>query len=608
MTIIVDLGDGRIVEFPDVETAQRFVSRPSEAALRERDTRKSVPVADRFSAEEMAALQQAGGQRSLATGGPRMEQERIAAQRAEGERIGAAITDVPKALGAGLTRGTAGLLALPEMAERLGAQAGTFAAEQAAGALGMDRGQQAQATQAAISQAPTAMGRLSQATGGASEFRGETTPGQFAGTVGEFLPGAAMFGGASPANLARFGVAPGVASEAAGQATEGTSLEPFARIAGALAAPVGLSAAENVARRVISPAGGAEAARLQAASVLEREGVKLTAGQTTGNETQLFREAATSAGRQMVDDQARQFTRAVLRRVGADADTASPEVLVAASRRIGSVFDDVAKGVDVAPTPDMLTRLSQTLTEYSQLATKSARAPIVAEINRKIVQAFRGGNSLKSSQVLSWRSALSKLTRTGDAATRDAAINAMNALDDGLSQSLRALGREADIGRLAEARSQWQSLIAIENAVTRAGEKAATGIITPANLRNALAMQGRRAFAQGRGELNELARAGVATMQPLPQSGTQPRSLARELTAGASGGTAAGLGSFGLGADPVLATAIGATAVAAPRARNAFLASPAGQAYMRNQLLGSGRELVDSRMISGLLSGVPAQQ
>lgn len=208
-----------------------------ERAKRERAKRRSVPVADRFSAEEMATLQQAGGQRALATGGPRMEQERIAAQRAEGERIGTAITDVPKALGAGLTRGTAGLLALPEMAERLGAQAGTFAAEQAAGALGMDRGQQAQATQAAISQAPTAMDRLSQATGGASEFRGETTPGQFAGTVGEFLPGAAMFGGASPANLARFGVAPGVASEAAGQATEGTSLEPFARIAGAVLAP-----------------------------------------------------------------------------------------------------------------------------------------------------------------------------------------------------------------------------------------------------------------------------------------------------------------------------------------------------------------------------------
>lgn len=36
MTITVDLGDGRIVEFPDVEAAQKFMSKPSEPAPKER--------------------------------------------------------------------------------------------------------------------------------------------------------------------------------------------------------------------------------------------------------------------------------------------------------------------------------------------------------------------------------------------------------------------------------------------------------------------------------------------------------------------------------------------------------------------------------------------
>jgi hypothetical protein len=63
----------------------------------------------------------------------------------------------------------------------------------------------------------------------------ETTEGKFAKTVGEFLPTAA-----APArsisglgrSLLGSGVAPGVASEAAGQATEGTAAEPWARFLG----------------------------------------------------------------------------------------------------------------------------------------------------------------------------------------------------------------------------------------------------------------------------------------------------------------------------------------------------------------------------------------
>jgi hypothetical protein len=86
---------------------------------------------------------------------------------------------------------------------------------------------------------------LSDVTGGLSEYRAPGTAGEFAGTVGEFLPGAAL-GGAGvigkAKNLAQFGIVPGVASEAAGQATEGTSLEPYARLAGAVLSPIALKA------------------------------------------------------------------------------------------------------------------------------------------------------------------------------------------------------------------------------------------------------------------------------------------------------------------------------------------------------------------------------
>ncbi|MGN7962189.1 hypothetical protein [Brucella sp. 22210] len=74
---------------------------------------------------------------------------------------------------------------------------------------------------------------LSAITGGATDYQPQTTVGEYARTVGEFVPGA-MVAGANLPNVLRFGVAPAVASETAGQATEGTPLEPYARIAGAL--------------------------------------------------------------------------------------------------------------------------------------------------------------------------------------------------------------------------------------------------------------------------------------------------------------------------------------------------------------------------------------
>lgn len=97
-----------------------------------------------------------------------------------------------------------------------------------------------------------------------------TMPGEFAETVGEFVapgglpsrsvraaPGIARKAGEYAADFVRNAVTPGVASEAAGQVTEGTSYEAPARLVGALAgnvASAGLrasSAPETVLRRTV---------------------------------------------------------------------------------------------------------------------------------------------------------------------------------------------------------------------------------------------------------------------------------------------------------------------------------------------------------------------
>lgn len=74
--------------------------------------------------------------------------------------------------------------------------------------------------------------------GGILNYQPETTAGEYAQTIGEFLPFARLGTAGRGASLAsdafRYAVAPAVVSEAAGQLTEDTALEPFARLAGGL--------------------------------------------------------------------------------------------------------------------------------------------------------------------------------------------------------------------------------------------------------------------------------------------------------------------------------------------------------------------------------------
>src|SRR6202789_4451871 len=89
------------------------------------------------------------------------------------------------------------------------------------------------------------------------DYQPETTPGKYAQTIGEFVPGAALAPeeGLGKA-IGKYGVVPGAASEAAGQATEGTPLEPYARTAAAVAgglAPAAAARAGQAGRSFLEP-------------------------------------------------------------------------------------------------------------------------------------------------------------------------------------------------------------------------------------------------------------------------------------------------------------------------------------------------------------------
>src|SRR5690606_14346014 len=72
-------------------------------------------------------------------------------------------------------------------------------------------------------------GYMSTATGGATDYQPQTTAGDYARTIGEFLPGGVALRGAQTIGqgLAYGTALPAIASETAGQMTEGTVFEPF---------------------------------------------------------------------------------------------------------------------------------------------------------------------------------------------------------------------------------------------------------------------------------------------------------------------------------------------------------------------------------------------
>lgn len=107
-------------------------------------------------------------------------------------------------------------------------------------------------------------------------YEPQTVPGEYARTVGQFLPAAA----AGPGNLTRRllmqTLLPALGSETAGQFTKGSKLEPYARIIGALLTPLAASGVEAGFRRMTGPSGAERAfARAAGADAVDDIGARM---------------------------------------------------------------------------------------------------------------------------------------------------------------------------------------------------------------------------------------------------------------------------------------------------------------------------------------------
>jgi hypothetical protein len=203
-------------------------------------------------------------------------------------------------------------------------------------------------------------------------YKPQTTAGHYAETIGEFLPATIAGPGGVARKVGMQAVIPGVASEAAGQATEGTALEPYARAAAGITAGLGGAAltrpgnTTQALRRQL-PEGITQATVDDARSLMvtaKAKGIDLTwpealsqvSGKPVLTDTQRILESAPASRTRMQDfyaERPQQIDQAALSefsKVAPGTRTPSqigPQVGQAANESVG----DVRKAINIASEP-----------------------------------------------------------------------------------------------------------------------------------------------------------------------------------------------------------------------------------------------------------------
>lgn len=445
--------------------------------------------------------------------------------------------DAVKSFGSGVVKGSIALGTLPGNLETLG-RAGINWAGRKMGAT-----ENAVNPEPVLPNYPAAKWAVEEATG-KKLYAPQTTAGQYAGAVGEFTPNLVFPGSIAQRVLGNV-VAPALTSEAAGQVTEGTSAEPYARVGGALLGP----AAVNAGAKAVTPFATAPE-RAKQVAVLEGQGVKdLTAGQKTGSMPLRWAESAAldvpfsgTAGASRMERQAEQFTQAALKTAGINAPRATQEVINDAFTTLGTKFDVMAAKSSVRFDPPLARKITAVSDQYNRYVPEAMRSPVIRELSDEVTALGRLGQTFSGDRYQAWRSEIERAARGagGNTYLKDALRDVKTVLDDAVEKGLSKI----DQGQWQQTRREYKNLIAVAKAREAAGEASALGLISPAALRNAVKGQNARSYVRGKGDMAELANAGNAIMKPLPQSGTTPRAIASNIgkvvLGSAAGGAAVG--------------------------------------------------------------------
>jgi len=376
--------------------------------------------------------------------------------------------------------------------------------------------------------APTVRQKISEITGGFSEYQPQTVGGEFTGTLGEFLGGAATMPLGGLFRSTTSAVLPALASETAGQLTKGTEYENLARFAGALGVPIAQAGATPLLRRTaIGDPTEVQAyvkgsTRPESVDLLKQLGVEdISAGQKLGSEALMRLEGRLGPS---LPSQG-QLTRAVAKEAGIDTgdDVLQTFTVNANRKRLGAIFnqaDDLAGGI---PTQDEAMKAINLVSDAEALMSEGVKIPkVLTNAANTIGNAFADNTSLNAETIKQVRANINKAIKTYSKAIDkrieyDLAENLLNALDDMVARQISTTSPQF-MNTLNTARQQYRAHLTLERALTGGGQKKAAGVITPESLASATLQREGVSYTRGTGtDLADIARASQEVLTPLPR-------------------------------------------------------------------------------------------
>lgn len=449
-------------------------------------------------------------------------------QRAAPDDTGVDYADVGKGFVGGVGRGTTGLLGLPGTVSQLMTRGGEWIGDK----LGLPPLPEdiKRRNAAAAPFTPEQIQRpIERITG--SFYEPTTTAGKYASTIGEFAPAAAFGGGGALARTATT-VIPAVASETAGQLTEGTPYEGPAR------AIAGIGAGLTVPR-VVTLAPPPPRKLQQAVDVFDREGIPMLAGDRTGSNAVRWLEATAgdlplSSGRYQTlrQNQAdalnaavtrRTFDPAELERRGLPPEAALPDTDVFAHGRqsLRDKFNDLASRNTLPLDQQLIDDLRAAHSNYAQKVLPSQQASgarDIADIHGDIFDKLLANQGrMSGAEYQAIRSRLGDQAQSAfksDTQLGKALKDTQRALDAAIRRNMSP----ADAAAWDLANQRYANMKQITNAVAGAKEN-----MTPARLAQAVRAGRAEQYAAGQGNLDELVNAASTVIREMPSSGTAQR-------------------------------------------------------------------------------------
>jgi hypothetical protein len=341
----------------------------------------------------------------------------------------------------------------------------------------------------------------------------------------------------------------------------------------------GVTAGMKGLGRVVQPVRSSPGvADRRALATLDSAGVPTDAAQRTGSAALQRVKASLSdnpvtVGGQVTQIQKQQtaFNRAVLQKIGVQADMADERAMGQAKARIGQVFNDVLDRTSIRfNTADAVKARAIEAQAKRRLGNDPRISNIIADISDYTKQNAGKVDGRYYQTIRQDIAALEREPNIGPIA-RD--------LRETLDDAFQRAASPNDAAALQEARRQWRNMRVIEAAVAKDG----SGNISPSILANQFGQKANRTVGvYGQGDksvlaLARLAKAGKRVIpEKLPNSGTTPRAVMQAALPAAIG---AAYGGYREGdATGVLMGAAGG--VLAPKLAQKLINSPTGINYL----------------------------